>query len=109
MKSGNWNPAVLSPPALQACAEVIFQMGSPLQSCFLLTEQYGLLRDLIIIGEFSTTVIKGACEFNYFLLIAKLYIWDCRRFQILPSLAGFKINIKIKIETENISALRTKL
>ena len=33
---------------------------------------------------------------NYFLMIAKLYIWDCRRSEILPSLAGFKIKIKIK-------------
>ena len=37
---------------------------------------------------------------NYFLMIAKLFLWDCRRFQILPSLAGFKRKIKIKFETE---------
>ena len=37
---------------------------------------------------------------NYLLLIAKLYLWDCRRSQILPRIAGFKIKIKIKFETE---------
>ena len=37
---------------------------------------------------------------NYFLLTAKLFLWDCRRSQILPSLAGFKIKITIKFETE---------
>ena len=37
------------------------------------------------------------------------YIWDCRRSQILPSLAGFKIKIKIKCETEKYNVLRTKL
>ena len=45
---------------------------------------------------------------NYFLLIAKLYIWDCRRCQILPSLAGFKIKIKIKFETEKYICTQNK-
>ena len=36
---------------------------------------------------------------NYFLLIGKLYLWHCRRSQILPRLAGFKIKIKIKFLT----------
>ena len=45
---------------------------------------------------------------NYFLMIAKLYIWDCRRSQILPSLAGFKINIKIKFETEKYICTKNK-
>lgn len=44
-------------------------------------------------------IITSECPLlNYFLLIAKLYIWDCRRSQTLPSLAGFKIKIKIKFE-----------
>ena len=37
---------------------------------------------------------------NYFLLIAKLYIWDCRRSQTRPIIAGFKLRINIKFETE---------
>ena len=45
---------------------------------------------------------------NYFLLIAKLYIWDCRRSQILPSLAGFKIKIKIKFEMEKYICTKNK-
>jgi hypothetical protein len=46
-------------------------------------------------------IIASECPLlNYFLLIAKLYLWDCRRSQILPSLAGFKTKIKIKFETE---------
>ena len=46
-------------------------------------------------------IITSECPLlNYFLLIAKLYIWDCRRSQILPSLAGFKIKIKIKFEKD---------
>ena len=46
-------------------------------------------------------IISSECPLlNYFLLIAKLFLWDCRRSQILPSLAGFKRKIKIKFETE---------
>ena len=45
---------------------------------------------------------------NYFLMIAKLYIWDCRRSQILPSLAGFKIKIKIKFEMEKYICTKNK-
>ena len=57
-------------------------------------------------------IISPECPLlNYFLLITNLYIheWDCRRSQIIPILATFKIKIKIKFETKNISAQRTKL
>ena len=37
-----------------------------------------------------------------------IYIWDCRRSQILPSLAGFKIKIKIKFETEKYICTKNK-
>ena len=45
----------------------------------------------------------------YFLLIAKLYLWYYRRFQILPSLAGFKIKIKIKFETKKYICTKNKI
>ena len=38
---------------------------------------------------------------NYFLLIAKIYLWDCRRNQILPNINGFKAKILIKYDTES--------
>ena len=37
---------------------------------------------------------------NYLLLIAKTYLWDCRRTQILPNITGFKLKVKNKYETE---------
>ena len=37
---------------------------------------------------------------NYLLLIAKVYLWDCRRTRILPNIIGLKFKIKIKFETE---------
>ena len=54
-------------------------------------------------------IISSECPLlNYFLLIAKLYLWDCRRSQILPSLAGFKMKIKIKFETEKYICPKNK-
>jgi len=61
------------------------------------------LRDVLI------GIITSECPLlNYFLLIAKLYLWDCRRSQILPSLAGFKMKIKIKFETEKYIYTKNK-
>ena len=58
-------------------------------------------------------IITSECPLlNYFLLIARLYIWDGRRSQIRPSLAGFKIKLqfedKIKFETEKYISPKNK-
>ena len=46
-------------------------------------------------------VLSRPCPLlNYFLLIAKIYLWDCRRNQIHPNINGFKAKILIKCETE---------
>ena len=37
---------------------------------------------------------------NYSLLIAKVYLWDCRRNQTFPNIIGFKAKIELKYETE---------
>ena len=37
---------------------------------------------------------------NYLLLIAKLYLWDCRRTSMLPEIIGLKHKIKNKFEIE---------
>ena len=58
----------------------------------------------VIIG-----IIVSECSLlNYFLLIAKLYLRDCRRSQIPPSTAGFKIKIKIKFLTEKYICTKNK-
>ena len=38
---------------------------------------------------------------NYLLLIAKIYLWDCRKKQTLPNINGYKARILIKYEIEN--------
>ena len=37
---------------------------------------------------------------NYFIIIGKLFLWDCRRSQTLPKIQGLKSKLKIKYETE---------
>ena len=37
---------------------------------------------------------------NYFIIIEKLYLWDCRSKQILPNIYGFRAKIIAKYETE---------
>ena len=64
---------------------------------------YLSLKDVLI------GIISSECPLlNYFLLIGKLYLWDCRRSQILPSSAGFKIKIKIKFVTEKYICTKNK-
>ena len=59
-------------------------------------EQIHLTLEDIIVG-----IIKRPCLLlNYFLLIVKLYLWDCRRNQSFPSICGFKAKIKVKDEIE---------
>jgi len=43
---------------------------------------------------------------NYLLLIAKIYLWDCRRTQILPNITGFKLEVKNKFETEKYVCMK---
>ena len=33
-------------------------------------------------------------------MIAKIYLWDCRRNQTFPTIHGFKANIEVKHEKE---------
>ena len=37
---------------------------------------------------------------NYFVIVGKLFLWDCRRSQINPEITGFKNKIVLKCETE---------
>ena len=48
----------------------------------------------VIVGIISTKCIL----LNYLLLIAKIYLWDCRRTQILLNITGFKLKVKNKYE-----------
>ena len=59
-------------------------------------EQIHLTLEDIVVG-----LLTRPCPLlNYFLLIAKIYLWDCRRNQSFPNIVGFKAKIELKYETE---------
>ena len=44
---------------------------------------------------------------SYFILIAKLYLWGCRRNQTPPVITAFSSKFKIKYETEKYICVKT--
>ena len=46
---------------------------------------------------------------NYFIVIGKLFLWDCRRSQTLPKIQGLQSKLKIKYKTEKISTIKPSL
>ena len=44
---------------------------------------------------------------NYLILVAKVYIWDCRRSLTPPIINAFKLKVKIKYETEKFICVNT--
>ena len=43
-------------------------------------------------------------------VIGKLYLWDCRKKQVLPNIEGFKFKVRIKYQVEKyISTKNNKL
>ena len=59
------------------------------------------LKDVIV-----GIIITKCPLLNYLLLIAKIYLWDCRRTQILPNITGFKLKVKNKFETEKYVCMK---
>ena len=59
------------------------------------------LKDVII-----GIIITECPLLNYLLQIAKIYLWDCRRTQILPNITGFKLKVKNKFETEKYVCMK---
>ena len=56
-------------------------------------------------------VLMGIISFKcplliYLLLIAKIYLWDCRRSEMLPNIAGFKLKVKNKYEAEKYVCIK---
>ena len=47
-------------------------------------------------------IYANYCLLNYLILVAKLYIWDCRRNLTPPIISAFKLKVKLKYETEKL-------
>ena len=64
---------------------------------------YTLTREFICLTlqDVITGILYTNCPLlNYLILIAKLYLWGCRRNQTLPVITAFSSKVKIKYETE---------
>ena len=69
-------------------------------------EFHGLCLREVIIG-----ITMSKCPLlNYLILIGKLYLWDCRKKQVLPNIEGFKFKVRTKYQVEKyISTKNNKL
>ena len=59
------------------------------------------LKDVIV-----GVIITKCPLLNYLLLIAKIYLWECRRTQILPNITGFKLKVKNNFEKEKYVCMK---
>ena len=59
---------------------------------------------LCLENELFGILTENACPLlqllNYFIIIGKLYLWDCRSKQIFPNIYEFRVKIIAKYETE---------
>ena len=55
----------------------------------------------VLFGIFSEKKCPLLDLLNYFVIIGKLFLWDCRRSQTLPKIEEFKAKIKIKYDIES--------
>ena len=67
--------------------------------CLLSNQQVRLSLQSVIFG-----IISKQCPstklLNYFIIVGKLFLWDCRRNQIKPKIKGYQNKIVKKYETE---------
>ena len=71
---------------------------------------YTLTREFICLTlqDVITGILYTNCPLlNYLILIAKLYLWGCRRNQTLPVITAFSSTVKIKYETEKYKCVKT--
>ena len=71
---------------------------------------YTLTREFVCLTlqDVITGILYTNCPLlNYLILIAKLYLWGCRRNQTLPVITAFSSKVKIKYETEKSICVKT--
>ena len=71
---------------------------------------YTLTREFICLTlqDVITGILYTNCPLlNYLILIAKLYLWGCRRNQTLPVITAFSSKVNIKYETEKHKCVKT--
>ena len=70
---------------------------------------YSLTKEFVhfTLQDILIGIITSKCPLlNYLLLIAKVYLWDCRRSKMLPNIIGPKLKVKNKYETEKYICIK---
>ena len=62
----------------------------------------------VVVGIISSQNSSLVNLLNYFIIIGKLYLWDCRRDHMHPDLQRFKVRLKFKYEIERFISLKNK-
>ena len=70
---------------------------------------YSLTKEFVhfTLQDILIGIITSKCPLlNYLLLIAKVYLWDCRRSKTLPNIIGLKLKVENKYETEKYICIK---
>ena len=68
--------------------------------CLISNQRIRLSLENVLFGILTENACPLLQLLNYFMIIGKLYLWDCRGKQILPNVYGFRAKIIAKYETE---------
>ena len=70
--------------------------------CIISNQKIRLSLQNVLVGIITETSDPLHIMLNYFIIIGKLFLWNCRNKQILPNIHGFRAKIVAKYETEKI-------
>ena len=68
--------------------------------CLISNQRIRLCLENVLFGILTENACPLLQLLNYFIIIGKLYLWDCRSKQILPNIYGFRAKIIAKYKTE---------
>ena len=68
--------------------------------CLISNQRIRLCLENVLFGILTENACPLLQLLNYFIIIGKLYLWDCRSQQVLPNIYGFRAKIIVKYETE---------
>ena len=68
--------------------------------CLISNQRIRLCLENVLFGILTENACPLLQLLNYFIIIGKLYLWDCRSKQILPNIYGFRAKIIAKYERE---------
>ena len=79
--------------------------------CLLFNNNKGISRVVFTrVNNWDNDVKMPLVKLSELILIGKLYLWDCRKKQVLPNIEGFKFKVRIKYQVEKyISTKNNKL